>query len=88
VRGLYVEYAGGGIAYGIIFRFSLLYAYGNLECVRIHVICRVNQTEYGIRILVAASQEYVNTYSTRRVRGAFLRVRVWCCDVLVVWLYV
>jgi len=26
----------------------------------------VNQAEYGIRILVAASQEYVYTYSTRR----------------------
>jgi len=28
---------------------------------------RVVQTEYGIRILVAASQEYVNTYATRRL---------------------
>ena len=27
----------------------------------------VNQAEYGIRILVAASQEYVTTYSTCRV---------------------
>jgi len=26
----------------------------------------VNQAEYGIRIRVAAPQEYVNTYSTRR----------------------
>jgi len=26
-----------------------------------------DQAEYGIHILVAASQEYVNTYSTRRV---------------------
>jgi len=29
---------------------------------------RVNQAQYVIHILVAASQEYVNTYSTRRVR--------------------
>jgi len=28
---------------------------------------RVHQAEYGIRILVAASQECTNTYSTRRV---------------------
>jgi len=27
---------------------------------------RVDQAEYVIRILAAASQEYVNTYSTRR----------------------
>jgi len=29
-----------------------------------HVVYRVNQAEYGIRILVDASQEDVNTYST------------------------
>ena len=34
---------------------------------RLPVIYRVNQAEYAIRILVAASEEYVNTYSTRRV---------------------
>ena len=28
---------------------------------------RVYQAEYGIHFLVAASQEYVNTYSTRRL---------------------
>ena len=33
----------------------------------ISVMYRVVQTEYGIRILVAASQEYVNTYATRRL---------------------
>ena len=38
--------------------------YNNLEFVHIHGICRVNQTEYVIRIRVAASQEYVITYST------------------------
>jgi len=32
---------------------------------------RVHQAEYGIHILVAASQEHVNTYSTRRIGTAF-----------------
>jgi len=36
------------------------------EYVRIHVIHGVNQPEYVIRILVAAPQEYMNIYSTRR----------------------
>jgi len=40
----------------------------NLENVHIYVIYRVTQAEYVIRILMAASQEYVNHYSTRRVR--------------------
>ena len=42
----------------------------NLEYVesgRIHVICRVNQAEYAIRIPMAAPQEYVNNYSTRGI---------------------
>jgi len=40
----------------------------NLEYVRIHIVCRVNQAEYAFRIPMAAPQEYeyVNTYSTRR----------------------
>jgi len=33
----------------------------------IHVIYRINQAKHVIHILVAASQEYVNTYSTRKV---------------------
>ena len=41
----------------------------NLEYVPVPVMYRVNQAQYVIHILVAASQEYVNTYSTRRVRG-------------------
>jgi len=41
--------------------------YINLEHVRVPVICMVNQAEYGIHIRVAASQEYVKPYSTRRV---------------------
>jgi len=34
---------------------------------RIYVIYRVNQAEYGIHILLVALQEYVNIYSTRRM---------------------
>jgi len=64
---LHVEYAGERIKHGIIFMISLFYDYSNLAYVHIHAIYRVHQAEYGIRILVAASQEYVNTYSTRRV---------------------
>jgi len=52
--------------YGILFIFGLCYEYGNLEYVRIHVISRVNQAEYGIHIRVIAPQEYVNIYSMRR----------------------
>jgi len=52
---------------GILFIFSLFYEYSRLEYVHIHVIYRVHQAEYGIHILVAASQDYVNTYSTCRL---------------------
>jgi len=45
---------------------GLLYEYSNLEYERIYVIYRVTQAEYDIRVFIAASQEYVNTYSTRR----------------------
>ena len=45
----------------------MFYEYIHLEYVRIHVIYRVNQAEYVIRIRVVAPQEYVNIYSTRRV---------------------
>jgi len=37
--------------------------YSNLEYVRIHVIYRGHQEEYGIHILVVAPQEYVSIYS-------------------------
>jgi len=63
---LHVEYAGGGIQYGILFIFSLFYEYGNPKYDHIHGICRVSQAEYAIRILVAAPQEYVNTFATCR----------------------
>jgi len=52
---LHVEYAGGRTNYGIICIFSLFYEYS-----------KVNQADYGIRILVAASQKCVNIYSTPR----------------------
>ena len=42
------------------------------EYVRVHGIFRVNQAEYVIRILVVASQEYVNIYSSRRHLRHFL----------------
>ena len=64
---LHVEYVEHGKEYGILFKFSLFCEYIYLEYVRIHVIYRVNQAEYGIHILVVAPQEYVNIYSTRRV---------------------
>jgi len=70
---LHVEYAERGKEYGILFIFSLFCEYIHLEYVRIHVIYRVDQTEYGIHILVVALQEYVNIYSTRRV----VHPRVW-----------
>jgi len=64
---LHVEYAERNIKYGILFIFSLFREYINLEYVRVPIIYRDSQAEYGIHILVAASQEYVNTYSTRRL---------------------
>jgi len=62
---------GGGVEvnpkeYGILLIFSLFYEYTPLQYVRIPVIYRVHQAEYVIHILVAVSQEYVNTYSTPR----------------------
>ena len=53
--------------YGILFTCSLFCEYTNLEYVRVLVIYRVNQAEYVIHNRVAASQEYVNTYSTCRL---------------------
>ena len=69
LRVLHVEYAAERRRkYGIMFIFGLFREYINLECVRIPVIYRVNQAAYVIHILVVALQEYVNTYSTRRLR--------------------
>jgi len=63
---LHVEYAERRTKYGNLFILSLFCEYTNLEYVRIHVICRVDQAEYAIRTPMAAHQEYVNTYSTLR----------------------
>jgi len=52
--------------YGILFIRSPFYDYSNLECVYVPVEYRVHQAEYVIHIRLAASQEYVNTHSTRR----------------------
>jgi len=64
---LYVEYVERGKGYGSLFRCRLFCEYIHLEYVRIHVVYRVNQAEYAVHIRVAASQEYVNTYSACRV---------------------
>jgi len=75
LSGIHVEYAERGKEYGILFMLSLFCEYGNLEYVHFHVIYRVNQAEYCIRIRVAASQEYVNIYSTCRLSGSVGRWR-------------
>jgi len=64
---LHVEYAGRGRKYGFLFIYNLFYEYIHLDYVRVPVVNRVHQVEYGVHILVVASQEYANTYSTRRV---------------------
>jgi len=57
----------------ILFIFNLFCEYTNLACVIVPVVYRVNQAEYAIHIRVVASQEYVNTYSTRRCTSAVWR---------------
>jgi len=64
---LHVEYAERRRKYGILFIFGLFCEYITLEYVRAPVIYRATQAEHGIHILVAVSQEYVNTYATRRL---------------------
>jgi len=68
---LHVEYAERGKYYGILSIFSLFCEYIQFEYVRLHVIYRGTQAEYGIHIHVAAPQEYVNTYSTRRASSGY-----------------
>jgi len=60
----------GRINHDILFRLGLFYEYSNLEYVRTHVIYRVDQAEYDIRILVVAPQKYVKIYSQLGVRCA------------------
>jgi len=69
MRGLHVKYAEQRIKYTILFIFSSFYEYSNLEYEHVPVYYRVHQAEYVIRFLLAASNEYVNTYSTRTMRG-------------------
>jgi len=46
-----------------LFIFGLFYEYTTtLEYVYMHAMYSVNEAEYLIRVRVAASQEYVNTY--------------------------
>jgi len=58
---LQVEYAEREKKYGILFIFTLIYEFSNLEYVRVPVEYRVNVAKNVIRIVMAASQEYVNT---------------------------
>jgi len=55
VGGVRVQHAKRRMKYGILFIFSLFCEYIDLEYVRIHVICRVNQAEYAIRIPMACA---------------------------------
>jgi len=55
--------------YSFLFIFRPFYDYSNLGYEHVPVEYRVRQAEYGIHIRVAASQEYVNPYSTCRVAG-------------------
>jgi len=61
-----------------IFVFSLFYENSNLEYVRVPFYCRVNVAEDVIRIGMAASQEYVNAYSTRKVVWSFVVLFLSC----------
>jgi len=51
----------------IRFIFSMFCEYSNLEYIHVHGMYRANQAEYVIRILLAASQEYLIIYSACRV---------------------
>ena len=62
--------------------FNLFCEYTNLEYVRVPVINRPHQAEYVIHIRVAASQEYVNTYSTRRPSSSS-PASFWCDSIII-----
>ena len=70
---LHVEYTEQRRKYGILFIVCLFCEHTNLESVRVPVGYRVNQAEYGIHIIAAESQEFVNTCSTRRLGARFAR---------------
>jgi len=82
-RTLHVEYAEQRLKYGILFILSPFYEYIYLTYVRVPVISRVNQSEYVIHVLLAASQEYVNTYSTRRGKTLYLSASIDLCGLRV-----
>jgi len=63
--------------------YSPFYAYSNVEYVHVPIRYRVQQAEYVIHIRMAASQEYVNIYPTRRVGGLHRESRFVVC--LCVW---
>ena len=63
---LYAEYVERTTKYEILFVISLFCEYTNLEYARVHSICRVHQAKHAIPIPMAAPQECVNTYSTRK----------------------
>jgi len=68
---LHVEYAEQRIRDGILFICSSFYEYSHLGYEHVPVQYRVHQAEDVIRILLAASHEYVNTYSTRRATSLY-----------------
>ena len=57
----------------------------NLEYVHIHVMYKVYQAEYGIRILVVSPQEYVNIDSTRRLASSPLLEFIFRDVALCIW---
>jgi len=69
---LHVEYADPRRKHGNLFIVSLFCEYINVEYGRVPTISKVNQAEYVINFRVAASQEYVNTYSTCRFVGGLV----------------
>ena len=69
-RILHVEYVERITTHGIVLMFSPVYEHSNFEYKHVPVEYRVYGAECGTHIRVAASQEYVNTYSTCRDRMA------------------
>jgi len=55
--------------YGVRFIFGLFCEFSNLEPVWLPVMVRVHQAEYGIHILVAASQEYLKCIISRKQKA-------------------
>jgi len=72
----HVEYAERRIKYSILFVFRPFHEYSNLEYEHVPVWYRVHQAEYGIHIRVAASQECVKTYSTRRLESRIMKLTI------------